>query len=170
MERLRDDSSTGPSFDSGAGYVAFVGYVRRTSLPDGYFHVWIRGVAEVPPFPGPQDKSAALGMLIKAARRFEVELEAACIMSTHYHAVVHAACAQLSLAMQWFHSRYARAFNKRQGRYGHAFAERFRCKTIDEDAVYDRCGYVLGNPVTAGLCPRIQDWPWSYSRHGLGSF
>jgi REP element-mobilizing transposase RayT len=145
-----------------------MGYVRRTSLPDGYFHVYLRGVCGVPPFPGPDDRTAALGMLIKAAKRFEIEVEAACIMTTHYHAVVRAACASLSAAMQWFHSRYARAFNARHGRFGHVFAERFQCRVIDsEEYVFDACEYALLNPVKAGLCDRAEDWPWSYSRYSV---
>ncbi|HZQ66167.1 MAG TPA: transposase [Gaiellaceae bacterium] len=144
-----------------------MGYVRRTSLPDGYFHVYARGVCGVPPFPTPQDRTALLGMLLKSARRFDVEVEAACVLTTHYHAVLRTACADLSRALQWLHSRYARAFNRRNGRFGHVFAERFQCRVVDEDQVFDRCGYVLGNPVKAGLCDRIEDWPWSYSRHGL---
>jgi putative transposase len=147
-----------------------MGYVLRTSLPNGYFHVWIRGVCDIPPFPAPQDRTAALAMLHKAARRFELEVEAACVMTTHYYAVVAGACASLSAAMQWFHSRYARAFNRRYGRFGHVFAERFQCRTVAEDGVFDRCGYVLGNPVKAGLCDQIDDWPWSWSKYGVGIF
>jgi REP-associated tyrosine transposase len=145
-----------------------MGYLLRSSLPDGYFHVYIRGVCGTPPFPEPEDRTAALGMLIKAAGRFEIELEAACIMTTHYHAIVNAACARLSAAMQWFHSRYARAFNMRHGRFGHVFAERFQCRVIDsEEYVYDACEYALLNPVKAGLCDRAEDWPWSYSRYSV---
>jgi REP-associated tyrosine transposase len=143
--------------------------VRRTSLPDGYFHVFVRGVCDVPPFLAAPDRTAALGMLLKAARRFDIDVEAACVMTTHYHAVVEATCASLSLAMQWFHSRYARAFNRRHSRFGHVFAERFQCRVVEPEGVFDRCGYVLGNPLKAGLCDRIEDWPWSYSRYGLGS-
>lgn len=106
-------------------------------------------------------------MLMKASARFELDVEAACIMTTHYHAVVSGAQADLSRAMQWFHSRYARAFNRRYGRYGHVFAERFQCKAVDEDGVFDRCVYVLANPITAGMSDRIEAWPWSYSRYGL---
>jgi REP-associated tyrosine transposase len=142
----------------------------RRSLPDGYFHVWMRGVCGIPPFSAPQDRTAALGMLMKASARFELEVEAACIMTTHYHAVIAGPCSSLSRAMQWFHSRYALAFNLRYGRFGHVFAERFQCRTIDEDGVFDRCGYVLGNPVKAGLCDRIDDWPWSWSRYGPDVF
>jgi len=59
-----------------AGYRRLMGYVLRTSLPDGYFHVWMRGVCGIPPFPEPQDRTAALGMLLKAATRFGIRVEA----------------------------------------------------------------------------------------------
>ena len=147
-----------------------MGYIRRSALPGGYFHVWIRGDRELAPFETPDDRTAALAMLLKACDRFGVRVEAACIMSTHYHAILLAAVARISAALQWFHANYARSLNRRRGRFGHVFAERFKCKTVEEDGVVDRCGYVLGNPVSAGLCNRIQDWPWSYSRYGLDNF
>jgi putative transposase len=109
-------------------------------------------------------------MLLKAARRFEIRVEAASVLTTHYHAVVSGRSSSLSRALQWFHSRYARAFNQRYGRFGSVFAERFQCRTVDGVGVHDRCGYVLGNPVKAGLCDRIEDWPWSYSRLGRGVY
>ena len=109
-------------------------------------------------------------MLLKACDRFGVRVEAATIMSTHYHAILLGATPGISSALQWFHSRYARALNRRRSRFSHVFAERFSCKTVEEDQVYDRCGYVLANPIKAGLCARMQDWPWSYSRYGLESF
>jgi REP element-mobilizing transposase RayT len=130
--------------------------------------VFTRGVCAAPPFPDPQDRTAALALLMKASGRFELELEAACIMSTHYHAVLRAACSRLSLAMQWFHSRYARAFNKRHSRFGHVFAERFQCRVIEsEEYLFDACEYTVLNPVAAGLCHRVEDWPWSYSRYSV---
>jgi REP-associated tyrosine transposase len=147
-----------------------VGYIRRTSLPGGYFHVWMRGTPELAPFETPDDRTAALGMLLKACDRYGVRVEAACVMTTHYHAILLGAVARISAALQWFHSRYARALNRRRKRFGHVFAERFQCKAVEEDQVYDRVAYVLGNPLKAGLCDRIQDWPWSYSRYGLERF
>ena len=51
---------------------------------------------------------------------------------------------------------------------GHVFAERFGVRVIDgEERVFETCAYVLLNPVKAGLCERVEDWPWSYSRYGL---
>jgi putative transposase len=164
---LWNDSSTVVFGGVGPRYVVFMGYIRRTLLPDGYFHVWIRGYPELAPFGTPDDRTAALGMLLKACRLFGVRVEAACIMSTHYHAVLLGTTGQISAALQWCHSRYALALNSRRERFGHVFAERFKCKTVEEEDAFDRCGYVLGNPVKAGLCDRIEDWPWSYSRYGL---
>jgi REP element-mobilizing transposase RayT len=142
--------------------------VLRTSLPDGYFHVYARGNPELPPFPAAQDRTALLALLFKGEDRFEVKVDAACVMTTHYHAVVEATQGALSRAMQWLNSRYARAFNRRYGRFGHVFAERFQTRVVEsEDRVFETCAYVLLNPVKAGLCARVEDWPWSYSRYGL---
>jgi REP element-mobilizing transposase RayT len=64
--------------------------------------------------------------------------------------------------------RYALDFNMRYGKFGHVFAERFRSKVIEsEERVFETCAYVLLNPVKAGVCDRVEDWPWSYSRYGL---
>ena len=149
-------------------YLRCVARVLRTSLPDGAFHVFIRGVESIPPFPEPTDRTAALGLLFKSAGRFDLEIDAACVMTTHYHALVVGMQVQLSAAMQWLHSRYACAFNKRRGRYGHVFAERFqtRVAATETDILRIRT-YVLENPVKAGLCERPEDWPWSYSRYGF---
>jgi putative transposase len=141
--------------------------VLRTSLPDGYFHVYARGVREVPPFPNPADRTAALGMMLKLQTRYLLVVHVACVMSTHYHAMFETEQATLSQALQWLNGRYARAFNKRQGRYGSVFAERFGCRVVGEQDMRRRCDYILENPVKAGLCERPEDWPWSYSRYGL---
>ena len=48
------------------------------------------------------------------------------------------------------------------------FSERFDARVIDSDEyLHDACAYVLHNPVKAGMCDRIDEWPWSYSRIGL---
>jgi REP element-mobilizing transposase RayT len=89
-------------------------------------------------------------------------------MTTHYHAVVEARCSDLSQCLQGAHSRYVRAFNRRHRRFGHLFAERFAARVVTDDVhARDACAYVLLNPVKAGLCDRIQDWPWSFCRYGL---
>lgn len=45
---------------------------------------------------------------------------------------------------------------------GHLFEGRFRAAPIEsEDHLAAAREYVLANPVRAGLCAAVADWPWS---------
>jgi REP element-mobilizing transposase RayT len=137
-------------------------------LPDGFFHVYCRGVATTVVFPSAEDRTEFFRLLGLSARRFGWELYAACVMSTHYHAVLEARVPALSKGVHQLNWRYACYFNESYNGFGHVFAERFQARVIDgEDRVFDTCAYVLLNPVKARLCARVEDWPWSYSRYGL---
>jgi putative transposase len=151
-----------------AAYLEAMGRIRRSDLPNGFFHVWTRGVATTVAFPTDADKNDVFRLIGFCSRRWEWELHAACVMSTHYHLVLEARVPELSTGMHYLNWRYARDFNVRNESFGHVFAHRFKSKVIDsEEYVFDCCAYVLQNPVKAGLCERVEDWPWSYSRYGL---
>jgi putative transposase len=140
----------------------------RSALPDGFFHIWTRGVATAVALPQADDRTKLFDLLGRTARRFGWELYAACVMSTHYHLVVDTSARALSQGMHQLNWRYAVYFNKRYESFGHVFAERFKARALlDEGGIFDTCSYVLLNPVKARLCQRIDEWPWSYSRYGL---
>ena len=144
-----------------------MGRVARSSLPDGNFHVFARGVAGGHIFRDDADRSTFLGEFADCERRFAWTCHAFSLLSTHYHLVLETTRMNLSRGLHWLNSRYAREFNERHGLFGHVFAERFSARPIEsEEYLYDACEYVLLNPVKAGLCDRIADWPWSYSRFG----
>ena len=146
-----------------------MGRVPRTSLPDGYFHLYCRGVAGVVAFPSGDDRTELFRLLGRTGRRHRWELHAACVLSTHYHVVLAARVEALSNGVHQLNWRYARYFNARYKRFGHVFAERFQTRVVDrEERVFETCAYVLLNPVKARMCERVEDWPWSYSRYGLG--
>jgi REP element-mobilizing transposase RayT len=64
--------------------------------------------------------------------------------------------------MRRLNGDYARRSNKRHGRRGHLFEERFSSHAIrDERHLSAAVAYVLQNPVQAGLCTRPQEWQWS---------
>ncbi len=145
-----------------------MGRVPRTSLPDGYFHVFARGAAGGQIFRDDADRSAFLRLLTPCGRRHAWTCHAFTLLSTHYHLVVESTRENLSAGLHRLNGGYARLFNKRHGLFGHVFAERFSARLIDGDEyLYDACEYVLLNPVKAGLCDRAEEWPWSYSRFGL---
>jgi REP element-mobilizing transposase RayT len=70
--------------------------------------------------------------------------------------------------MQLLNGRYALGFNRRHGRFGAVFAERYSVHVVQsEEHLFEACTYVVLNPVKAGLCDQAADWPWSYSSYGL---
>jgi REP element-mobilizing transposase RayT len=86
-------------------------------------------------------------------------------MGTHYHLVVEARRDALSAGLHRLHGQYAKDYNARRALFGHVFASRFSARVIERDEyLHDACTYVLENPVRAGLCDRIEQWPWSYGR------
>ena len=121
-------------------------------------------------FPTAEDRTELFRLLGRSARRRRWEVHAACVLSTHYHLVLEAPVVALSNGVHELNWRYARYFNERYARFGHVFAKRFQTRVLDgEERVFETCAYVLLNPVKARLCERVEDWPWSYSRYGLGA-
>lgn len=137
--------------------------VRRTALPDGWFHVYSRGAAGIELCPEDADKGKLLALIRRGERKFALEVLAGVVMSTHFHLVVEGRQLDLSRAIQWVKAIYARDFNRRRRRFGAVFAERFSCRAIDtEERLANACAYVRANPIKAGLCKSIEDWPWGY--------
>jgi REP element-mobilizing transposase RayT len=143
-----------------------MGRVPRTTLPDGYFHVSARGVAARGHlFEDDGDRLRFLELLAESVARYRWTCHALCLMGTHYHLVVEARRDALSAGLHRLHGRYAKDYNARRGLFGHVFAGRFSARVVERDEYFhDACTYVLENPIRAGLCDRVEQWPWSYSR------
>ena len=140
--------------------------VLRSTLPDGYFHVHTRGVADTSIFRDDEDRRWFLALLLNTARRSAWKLHTLCLMTTHYHVVLQSTAAHLSAGMRWLNGLYAQSFNRRYGRNGHLFGARFGARVIEGEDYLERVSaYVLLNPVRAGLCDRAADWRWNATRH-----
>ena len=64
--------------------------------------------------------------------------------------------------------RYVGWFNRKYGRVGHLFQDRFRSQPVEDDAYFvTLIRYVWRNPVKAGLVEHAEDYLWS-SRRLLG--
>jgi putative transposase len=138
---------------------------NRCDLPDGYYHVVTRGVAGAEVFRDDDDRRFFLRLLAAVVARDHWHCYAFCLMTTHYHLVVEATLARLSAGLQRLNGVHAQRFNRRHGRHGHLFGDRFHAWLIeDEDHLENTCEYVLQNPVRAGICKTAEDWPWSASR------
>ena len=139
-----------------------VGGIRRRDLPDGYFHVTARGVNGSEIFLEDLDRLDFLHLLGRVTASLGVRVVGRCLMDTHYHLIVETTTSALSAAMQSLNGPYALRFNKRHGRHGHVFGERFSSWVIrDEAHLHAALQYVVDNPVKAGMCTTGADWPWT---------
>jgi REP-associated tyrosine transposase len=137
--------------------------MKRGDLPDGEFHLTAAGAGGVHVFTDDLDRLEFLHALGIVLDRFSLPLVAYCLMGTHYHLLVEATTERLSPAMRWLNGVYATGFNKRHGRRGHLFGSRYEARAIRDERHRDAAiAYILENPVRANLCPRAEDWPWSY--------
>jgi len=112
--------------------------------------------------------------------RFETELGraldveatrciAACAMTTHYHLLLETGEGALPRLMQRLNQRYARAYNARYGRRGHAFAERYvSVPVLYDEQLLAAYRYIARNPVEASLCDSPGNWPWSSYPAAIG--
>ena len=137
----------------------------RSLYPPGYYHVFSRGVNRTPIFLTRDDRLSFLRLLAGATRTYRWNCWAFCLMGNHYHLVLESRQPLLSRGMQWLNSLYATRFNQHHDRVGHLFAGRFGAVAIDsESQLALTCDYVIHNPVRAGLCAEVRDWPWARAR------
>lgn len=103
-----------------------------------------------------------LYVLALAARRYDVLVHAACVLSNHCHLVVTDTRGQLPGFMQYLDSLVARAVNASLGRFEGFWANDgsySAVEPIDPADVVGKTAYVLANPVAAGLVRRGAQWP-----------
>jgi putative transposase len=139
-----------------------VPHARRIQDAGGFYHVTARGVLRLPIFFDDHDRGRFVATLERVTRRSKWRCHAYCLMPNHYHLVVETPLPTLSKGMHALNLSYARAFNRRYDRVGHLFEARFWSSPIESDEhLAGVCLYILDNPVRAGLCQLVTEWPWS---------
>lgn len=139
----------------------------RSELPkDGIYHVTTRGVDRALIVRDEIDWGALNALVLAAEPRFGWAYDVYCLMTNHFHLIVRTPLPLLSQGMHWLNGVYAQRFNRRYGRRGHLFENRFSARVMRDEKHWERsCRYVLENPVKAGLCEFATDWPWSGGRY-----
>ena len=142
-------------------YRAGMARTERIQTP-GFHHVFSRGTGGSAFFVDDDDRRFFVHLLERTASALHWKIQAYCLMTTHYHAVVETRETNLSQGLQQVNSVYVKAFNGRWGRFGTLVAQRFGSRFIEsEEYLVEACRYVFMNPVRASLCDRASEWPWS---------
>jgi putative transposase len=141
----------------------------RIEFPGAVYHVTSRGDRREAIYRDDTDRLAQLDVIARAMDRFDAQVLAYCLMSNHFHLVLHARQANLSRLMRHVNGVYTQDYNRRHGLVGHLFQGRFKAILVDRDAyLLALYRYVERNPVAAGMVRSAVDWPWSNCRAHVG--
>ena len=136
----------------------------------GYYHVSARGIGKQTIFENDDDRQEFLELMRDCCRDRDVTVVAWCLMSDHVHLVLADYEDGMSAAMQRLLLTYVRRFNKRTGRTGRLFQNRFDRRALDTDRhLMAAIHHVHANPQEAGL-GLIERYPWSSFAEYLRAF
>lgn len=127
----------------------------------GFYNVCARGTGKRLIFEGDDDRWEFLELMRECCRDAGVTVIAWCLMDNHVHLVLADYEDAMSAAMHRLLLTYARRFNKRTGRTGHLFQNRFDRRSLDTDwQMMEAIRSVHADPQEAGIS-LIERYPWS---------
>ena len=127
----------------------------------GFYHVSARGIGKQIIFETDDDRWEFLELMRNCCREAQVTIVAWCLMSDCVDLVLLDYEDKMSAAMQRLLLTYARRFNKRTGRSGCLFRERFERRSLDIDSqVMEAVRSVHADPQEAGIS-LIERYAWS---------
>ena len=116
-----------------------------------------------------EDRRIYLQTLRAKRRQHGVAVLGYCLLTNHIHLVatpLHGGA--LARALGEAHWIYARYVNKRYGRSGHLWQNRFYSCPLGAGQMAAALVYVDLNPLRAGLAGAAEQYPWSSARKHLG--
>ena len=133
------------------------------------YHVMSRGNRKSMIVDDNDDRQTFMRTFGESARDCQVRVYACCLMGTHYHTLVDTPRGNLSEFIRTLNTEYSKAFNRRHGRVGHTFEQRFESIVVQREKYLRRVArYIAVNPVKACLCRDAGAWPWSTHRATAG--
>lgn len=137
----------------------------RKEFPGAHYHVMSRGNEKQDVFRSRGDRTRFLGLLEEVVSLDGWELFAFCLLSNHYHLVVHTPAPTLAHGMRYLNGVYTQWFNAKYNRVGHLFQGRYFSRSIQRDEhVLALTRYIAQNPLRAGLCDEVSNWEWGSHR------
>ncbi len=137
-------------------------YLRK--IQKGHFyHIVNRGVEQRKIFLCEADYATFMQLLSRACEKYKVPIVAYALMPNHFHILIKVVeGSEVSKWGKWFQGVYAQAFNKKYGRVGHLWQDRFYAKEVRNGFQLARTWmYVEQNPVKANLVDCQEGWRWS---------
>ncbi len=106
----------------------------RRLAESGIYHVMLRGVNRDAVFLEDEDREWFLHALAATKEASGSVVLAYCLMSNHVHLILRTPGEAIGKVLQRLGVRYAGWFNRKYGRVGHLFQDRFMSLPVEDDA------------------------------------
>ncbi|MDQ7992648.1 MAG: transposase [Propionicimonas sp.] len=137
----------------------------RQLSESGIHHVMLRGINRQPLFIDDEDREWFLRCLAITKRLSGCRVLAYCLMTNHVHLVLQTLDEPVGKVMKRLGVRYVLWHNRKHGRVGHLFQDRFRSRPVDDDTyLVTLLRYVWNNPVAAGIVQDAAEYQWGSVR------
>lgn len=143
---------------------------KRVLSPTNTYHIMLRGVNHQQIFEEEYDYLKFLSILRECQQISQFSLYAYCLMGNHVHLLLAVKEEPLDLCLKRIQNRFVFWYNTKYERIGPLFQGRFKSEPVaDEKYLLNVCRYIHQNPVKAGLCQDIEEYPWSsiHAYHGM---
>ena len=141
----------------------------RIQYDGAWYHVMNRGAERKPIFKNDHHRLLFLDLLAEIVEAHKIEIHAYCLMTNHYHLLIHTPFGNLSDAMRQLGCVYTIKYNQSLNIDGSLFRGRYKSKLVqDEHYSLHLVRYIHLNPLNAGMADNLEDYQWSSYRAYLG--
>lgn len=134
----------------------------RKKSPTGIYHIIMRGINRQSIFTDEEDKQNFIEALVRYKEISCYQLFAYCLMDNHVHILLAEQEEPIATIIKRISSSYVMWFNKKYGRCGHLFQERFKSEIVDNDTYFlTVLRYIHQNPLKAHMVKDIAEYKWS---------
>ncbi len=102
-------------------------------------------------------------------RAYDVRIHSFVLMNNHFHMLISTPEGNLDIAMNYLMREVSKRIAERSERINQIFGGPYHWSIIKSNVHYHHAyKYIYRNPVHAGLCKRVEDYPYSTLRGVLG--
>jgi len=142
-------------------------FIPNSEIP---YHVGSRVINKAP-YPIPLDRvwQIMIYQLWETYIKYDLNIHTFVLMPNHFHLIATTPRANLDKAMAYFKCMTTKAINTECGRINNLHGDRYFNSLLISQHYYLQCyKYVYRNPVKAGLCEKVEEYPYSTIRSFLG--
>jgi REP element-mobilizing transposase RayT len=137
----------------------------------GIHHVMMRGINHQTIFEDEEDYYQFINTLDRMRYQYDEDgfpcgtnctYYAYCLMSNHFHILIRERDESVGKTIKRIASSYVYYYNRKYGRDGHLFKERFKSEPVNDMAYFTvLLRYIHQNPVKAGIVENVKDYEYS---------